>query len=125
MTTLDSTTVARGTTEAPQDAHPGSSSAKQHGHQAKVIEAVEDPAAAGVVELGAAACQRPLAGGGASHATGGEEDEAGRRLGAAAQAQLTRTVLQQHETGTSQVGAAMHCACLSASKHAGRRLALR
>ena len=118
MTRLESTAVAVSGSQATGDAQPDGSTSKQHGHQAEAVgelaaagsnsEATE--AAAGVVEHGAAACQEAVAGGGASHAT--EGGEGGRRLGAAAQAQLTRNVLQQHETGMSQVGAAMHCAVL-------------
>ncbi len=120
MSTL-STAVVVGASEATQDAQTGSITAKQHSHQAEVIEAVRElpaagskseatEAAAGVVERGAAACREALAGGSGLHAT--EGGEAGRRLGAAAQAQLTRTMLQQHETGVSQVGAAMPCSVL-------------
>lgn len=120
MSTL-STAVVVGASEATQDAQTGSITAKQHSHQAEVIEAVRElpaagseseatEAAAGVVERGAAACREALAGGSGLHAT--EGGEAGRRLGAAAQAQLTRTMLQQHETGVSRVGAAMPCSVL-------------
>ena len=111
MTRLESTAVGVSGSQATEDAQPGGSSAKQHGHQAEVVQAVGElagagsesdatEAAAGVIENGVAAYQEALPNGGALHATEGG--------GGDAQAQLTRTVLQQHETGMSQVGAAMH-----------------